>query len=41
MSNQSNKKVLAEQLKAKLNSAGYAAMPNLIAGDDRYPDMYT
>ena len=40
MSNQNNKKVLAEQLKAKLNSSEYVAMPDLITGDDRYPDMY-
>jgi hypothetical protein len=31
-----NKKVLAEQLKTKLNSPDYVAMPDLISYDDRY-----
>jgi hypothetical protein len=33
------KKLLAEQLKAKLNSPEYVAMPDLIDYGSRYADM--
>jgi len=39
--NVNNKKALAEQLKAKLNSPDYVAMSDLIFYDDRYGDMLT
>ena len=34
-----SKKILAEQLKAKLNSLEYVAMPDLISNKDRFADM--
>jgi hypothetical protein len=37
--NKNNKKVLAEQIKAKLNSPEYVAMSDLITHNDRYGDM--
>ena len=39
--NINNKKALAEQIKAKLNSPKYVAMPDLITYDDRHGDMLT
>jgi len=37
--NINNKKVLVEQIKEKLNSSDYVAMPDLITHDDRCGDM--
>ncbi|MCE8163329.1 MAG: hypothetical protein I3273_03275 [Candidatus Moeniiplasma glomeromycotorum] len=37
--NQNNKKILAEKLKAKLNSPEYVAMPDLISRGEWCPDM--
>ena len=39
--NINNKKVLAEQIKIKLNSPKYVAMPDLITHDDRLGEMLT
>jgi len=39
MANDNRKKILAEQLKAKLNSPDYVAMPDLITHHDCYGDM--
>lgn len=39
MNKENNKKALAEQLKNKLNSPNYVAMPDLITHDDWHADM--
>ena len=36
MSNNNNKKALAKELKDKLNSPEYVAVPDLIAGDSNH-----
>ena len=37
--NRNNKKILAEEIKQKLNSPEYVAMSDLITYDDRHGDM--